>query len=92
MFFKFKFKTVSFILALISLIICGVNLMGYDHNDKILFFSSPPLWLTKTEWFINSFGSFKDMPLFIKYVLTITFWSLIGERIDKSRNLNKDDF
>ncbi|GAB6440399.1 hypothetical protein CON36_35155 [Bacillus cereus] len=88
----FKFKPISFILSVISIIICIINYMGYDNKDMILFFTSPPLWLSKTEWFVENIGPYKDVPLFLKYIFTITFWSLVGERIDRGRSAAKDRF
>jgi len=83
--FKINFKSISFILSLLAIILCIVNLMGYDDKNRFLLIFSPPLWIFKAGWFANSIGSYKEMPLLIKYVLTITFWSLLGARIDKKR-------
>jgi len=92
MFFKLKIKPISFALSIISLIVCIINFMGYDKSDTILFFSSPPLWLSNTKWFVENFGRYEDIPLFAKYILTITFWSLVGERIDRIRSSSKEEF
>jgi len=83
--FKINFKSISFILSLLATILCVINLMGYDDKNRFLLIFSPPLWVFKAGWFSESIGSYKEMPLLIKYVLTITFWSLIGARIDKKR-------
>ncbi len=83
--FKINFKSISFILSLLATILCIVNLMGYDDKNRFLLIFSPPLWIFKAGWFADSIGSYKEMPLLIKYVLTITFWSLLGARIDKTR-------
>jgi len=83
--FKINFKSFSFILSLLATILCMVNLMGYDAKNVFLLIFSPPLWIFKAGWFADNIGSYKEMPLLIKYVLTITFWSLVGARIDKRR-------
>ncbi|MFP3727129.1 hypothetical protein U8V72_18285 [Priestia filamentosa] len=83
--FKLNIKSFSFIFSAMALILCLVNLMGYDDKNKFLLYCSPPLWLFKAGWFSDAIGSYKEMPLLLKYALTFTFWSLVGDRIDKAK-------
>lgn len=80
-----KNKTFTIIFSVVSIFICVMNHFGYDFKGYIFFLSSPPLWLMKTDWFADNFGEPDTIPILFKYILTVSFWSFIGERIDYIR-------
>jgi hypothetical protein len=74
-----------------SLLICILNLSGYDDKNLILFFTSPPFWITETHWFVVNFTHPANIPLDLIYIITILFWLLLGFIIDAIiKNLSKN--
>lgn len=86
---KFHRKFTFWFLA-ISLLICILNLSGIDDKNLILFFASPPFWITETHWFVVNFTHPSNISIAVIYTVTILFWLLVGFFLDKLvRKLSK---
>lgn len=80
---KYIHKKFSFWLTVIAMGICVFNMLGYDDKSLLLFLTSPPLWISGTSWFVENFMHPSNIPLMLKYTLTILFWLLFGFILDK---------
>lgn len=65
---------IRIVLPAIYLIIILVNLLGLDDKNLILFITSPPFWIIE---------QYRTVPIWVIYIITITFYSLLGLLIDR---------
>jgi flagellar assembly factor FliW len=68
------FKKISFWLTIIAIVVVLYNIMGKDDKNLLLFFLSPPFWVTE-------YYSFQ-VPFTLLYSLNITFWFVFGLVLD----------
>jgi hypothetical protein len=67
-------KTFRFWITFFSLLVVLYNIMGKDDKNLLMFFTSPPFWMT--EYFRI------EISMSALYFLTVVFWFLFGWAID----------
>jgi len=60
------------------------NLFGFDDKNLLLFFTSPPFWITEQHWFVVTFTHPSNIPLIVVFLISLIVWFLIGKLIDWS--------
>jgi hypothetical protein len=73
----------TFWLTLIAVLICLLNLFGFDSGNSVLYMFSIPVWIIESIWDIHVVNR-----AFI-YILTIAQFALIGWYIDYLRARRK---
>lgn len=77
---KKSIKTFTFWFTILSIIICTVNILGFDDKNFLLFFTSIPLMLTENyspyiKRFFASFISYSSVIIIFKLSLYIIHFS-----------------
>lgn len=67
-------KTFRFWLTFFSLLVVLYNILGKDDKNLLMFFTSPPAWMTE---YIRI-----KISIWAHYFLTVAFWFLFGWAID----------
>jgi len=76
------FKKFHFWFPLFYTFIGILNLLGYDDKNLLLFFTSPPFWITEEHWFVVTFTHPANIPLIVVFIGTLIFWYFFGRLID----------
>ena len=67
-------KKFSFWLTIFAVVVVLYNMIGKDDKNLLLFFTSPPFWVTEYIRFRVSFS--------LLYLLNVSFWFTFGYVID----------
>lgn len=75
-------KQFSFWFSLFSFSICILNMSGYDANNTVLYFISPPLII------LEKFPGLSDKipnsaKMLLVYFITLQIWYFIGGKLDQ---------
>lgn len=76
------YKKFVFWLTIMAIGICSFSFLGYDDKNLLLFFMTPPIWITETHWFVENFIHPSNIPLRTIYIFTILFWMVLGIVLD----------
>lgn len=77
-----RIKSFTFWLTLFAVLICLYNGSGADDKSILFFLTSPPFWIMETHWFVETFTHPSNIPMWVKYGVTILFWAVIGTGLD----------
>ncbi|MCT4776820.1 MULTISPECIES: hypothetical protein [Exiguobacterium] len=85
-----RIKSFTFWLTLFAVLICLYNVSGADDKSILFFLTSPPFWIMETHWFVETITHPSNIPMWVKYGVTILFWAMVGTGLDRVF-LKKDD-
>lgn len=78
-----RIKTFTFWLTLVAVLICLYNWSGADDKSILFFLTSPPFWVMETRWFVETFTHPSNIPMWVKYGLSLLFWIFVGLGLDR---------
>lgn len=78
-----RIKSFTFWLPLFAVLIALYNGSGADDKSILFFLTSPPFWVMETYWFVETFTHPSNIPMLVKYGVTILFWAMVGTRLDR---------